>query len=163
MVPSPIQWSSLFILSNPEHSSRCSRHDRHQPEFHPWIYRARTPIAIAPTRLRLVSFNELRGPLSVSFNGGLKSGYALPTIGCHFTMPPRACTMIRPLFLALVSNALLLSHPHMTLRWYPSHHSTLVFEFTWQNRNKSNTSNSQLELLWDSSVTIDDRTHTCRG
>nr|GEV71132.1 retrovirus-related Pol polyprotein from transposon TNT 1-94 [Tanacetum cinerariifolium] len=88
-----------------------SWHDRHQHGFHPWIYRARTPIATAPTRLRLVSFNERRGPLSVSFNGGLKSGYALPTIGRHFTMPPRARTMIRPLCLALAPKALLLSHP----------------------------------------------------
>nr|GFA07170.1 hypothetical protein [Tanacetum cinerariifolium] len=156
MDPSPIQWSSLFILSNPEHSLRCFRHDRHRPGFHPWIYRARTPIETAPTRLRLMSFNERRGTLSVFFNGGLKSGYALPTIGRHFTMPPRARTMIRPLCLALAPKALLLSHPYVTLRWYPSHHSTLVFEFTRQNKNKSNTSNSQLELLWDSSVTIDD-------
>nr|GEU66076.1 hypothetical protein [Tanacetum cinerariifolium] len=41
--------------------------------------------------------------------------------------------------------------------------STLVFKFTRQNSSKSNTSNSQLELLWDSFATIDDRTLTFRG
>nr|GEY09208.1 hypothetical protein [Tanacetum cinerariifolium] len=59
MDPYPVRWSSLLILSNSMHSSRCPKYDRLRLDCHPQgPLRARTPNATAPTQLRLVSFNE---------------------------------------------------------------------------------------------------------
>nr|GEV11001.1 hypothetical protein [Tanacetum cinerariifolium] len=57
MDPYPVKWSSLLILSNSMHSSRCPKHDRHRLDCHPrGPLRARTPNATVPCVLKSSRF-----------------------------------------------------------------------------------------------------------